>query len=403
MLILDVNNVSKNFGYGTLFEGLSFSLNEGERISIVGPNGCGKSTLLKMIAGIEKIDSGTISIKKDASVAYLDQTSPDKESNKIVLDVLKEAFEELLQTQQNIDETLKKLEAESNEKEREKLLKRYYNLFEKFQSEGGYEIDAQIGIVTNGLNIPQTMLLQNYNNLSGGEKTLIHLAKALLLKPNLFLLDEPTNHLDITRIEWLENYIKSFKGSVVIVSHDRYFLDKMSNKILEIDNGDVTLYNTNYTGYLEEKEKNFQTQMDNYKDQQAYFKRMEDQIKFFAERGMATNSSTLTKKASALQNRLDREKAKAIKKPKEQKNIKMEFNELQKSSKRVIEVKNLSVSSTHKNILNNVNSYIVKGERVAIIGNNGSGKSTFVKTILGNQELKVNGEITIGQTVKIGY
>ncbi|MCL2621409.1 MAG: ATP-binding cassette domain-containing protein, partial [Firmicutes bacterium] len=215
--------------------------------------------------------------------------------------------------------------------------------------------------------------------------------------------DEPTNHLDITRIEWLESYIKSFKGAMVIVSHDRAFLDKVSNKILELDDGEFTVYNTNYSGYLEEKERNFLKQMENFKDQQSYFKRLEEKIKYFASRGMATNSSTLTKKAASLQTRLDREKQKAIKRPQQAKNIKMDFDQLNKSSKRVLEVKGLTVKTLAKTILNNVDIRINMGESVAIIGDNGSGKTTFIKTILGIQELDYTGEVFIGPSVKIGY
>ncbi len=403
MLILDVNKVNKNFGYGSLFENLSFSLSDGERISIVGANGCGKSTLLKMIAGIEKIDSGTINIKKDAKIAYLDQTAPDTFDNRLVINVLKDTFCNLIELQRKIDIILDKMQTETDTKEHEKLLNQYGKLTEKFELDGGYDIETKIYTVCSGLNISENMLNQNYNSLSGGEKTLVHLAKALLIKPDLFLLDEPTNHLDIGRIEWLENYIKNFKGAIVTVSHDRYFLDRISNKILEIDNGQATIYNTNYSNYLEEKEINFQKQMTDYKTQQQYFKRMEEQIDYFAQMGMAKNSSTMTKRAASLQSKLDREKAKAIRRPQEQKEIKMGFYELQKSSKRILEVNNLTVFTTDKKIIDNVSTYLQASEKVAIIGDNGSGKSTFIKTILGKQTLPHTGEIIIGPSVKIGY
>ena len=234
MIILDVNKLSKNFGYGQLFEDVSFSLNEGESISIVGPNGCGKSTLLKLIAGLEKADKGSVNIKKGASVVYLDQTSSDKVDDRLVIDVIKDAFIEI----NKLSALLKKYEdimanPESQE-QYDKTLERYCRLIEEFGNMGGYDIDVKIGTVCSGLNIDNKMLYQTYTTLSGGEKTLVQLAKALLQKPDLLLLDEPTNHLDIERIEWLENYIKSFKGASVIVSHDRYFLDRMSNKILDL-------------------------------------------------------------------------------------------------------------------------------------------------------------------------
>lgn len=279
MIILDVNKLSKDFGYGQLFDAVSFSLNEGESISIVGPNGCGKSTILKMIMGLEKIDSGSINIKKGAKVAYLDQTGSSIDDDRNVSEVLKSAFAELNLLQKKIDEYQEKLTHNLSEQEYNIAMTKYCNLIEKFSYLGGYDIDININTVVDGLNIDRHILNQSYNSLSGGEKTLVQLAKALLIKPDLFLLDEPTNHLDIKRIEWLEDYIKSFKGATVIVSHDRYFLDKMSNKILAINDGRAKVYCTNYSGYLIEREKEFEKQMAEFKNQQLAIKRLEEQMK----------------------------------------------------------------------------------------------------------------------------
>ena len=286
MIVLDVNKLGINFGYGQLFENVSFSLNEGESISIVGPNGCGKSTLLKIIVGLEKPDTGQVSIKKDAKVAYLDQTGSSIVDNRIVYEILKDAFTDLKDMEKRLNELQKKMESEIQGKEYDSLLKKYCNLLERFSAAGGYDMDLNINTVVEGLNIDSSILNQSYNDLSGGEKTLVQLAKALIIKPDLLLLDEPTNHLDIERIEWLEKYIKSFKGSSVIVSHDRYFLDKMSNKILDLDNGIGKVYNSNYSGYLEEKQRDFEKQVASYKDQQELIKKLEAQKKYFAERGM---------------------------------------------------------------------------------------------------------------------
>jgi len=393
MLILDVNKVSKNFGHGCLFEEVSFSLNKGERISIVGANGCGKSTLLKMIAGLEKCDDGTISIKKGVKIAYLDQTSPDKSDDRIVDDVLKDAYADLFKMQNEMDNALGK----GN-------INYYSTLQEQFQNAGGYEVGTNLDIICNGLEIPDGMRSQNYNSLSGGEKTLVHLAKSLLQKPDLFLLDEPTNHLDITRIEWLENYIKNFRGAIVTVSHDRAFLDNMSDKILEIDNGQGTVYSTSYTGYLAEKEKRFEKLMANWEDQQTYFKRLEEQARRMQQAGMATNSTAMTRKAGVMFARLEREKEKfTIKKPIKKNRIKIDFDELRRGGKRAIEIKNLIVTADERKVVDNVNLFIVQGERVAIIGANGSGKSSIIKTILGEQSLPYTGEVTIAPSIKIGY
>lgn len=404
MLILDVNKVSKNFGYGPLFEDLSFSLNEGERISIVGANGCGKSTLLKMIMGFDKIDKGSISIKKGAKVVYLDQTSPDKKDDRLVEAVIKDAFADLLMMQDEMNEIYEKLRVEQTQVDYDRLINRSSTLQEEFQDRGGYEIDTNISIVCNGLEISDKMRMQKYDSLSGGEKTIVHLAKSLLQKPDLFLLDEPTNHLDINRIEWLENYIKNFKGSTITISHDRSFLDNMSDKILEIDNGEGTIYNSNYSGYLDERERRYEKLMANWEEQQTYFKRLENEAKRMAQAGMATNSHAMTRKAAVLFGRIEREKEKfAVNRPEKKRKIKIDFEEARRGGKRAIEVKDLTIITPEKNIVDGASFYVSTGERVAMIGDNGSGKSSIIKTIVGEQKLPHSGEVNVSLSSQIGY
>lgn len=402
MIILDVNKLSKSFGFGELFKNVSFSLNEGETISIVGPNGCGKSTLLKLITGEQRADGGSVFIKKGVKVAYLDQVSADKVDDRKVIDILKDAFTEI----NNMNATLKYYEnlMQNPAEDYDKTLEKYCKLVEEFSRLGGYDVDVEIGAVCSGLNIKKELFNRNYTSLSGGEKTLIQLAKALLQKPDLLLLDEPTNHLDIERIEWLESYIKSFKGACVIVSHDRYFLDKMSNKILDLTNVEPKIYNTNYTGYLKERERDFEKQLSAYKDQQLVIKRLREQIKYFSEMGMAKDSPTLLNRAKAMQTQLSRILDNKIEKPIEPRKIRLAFDREKKSSKRVFETKNLTVFTPDgRKILNGINFIITQGKRVALIGANGSGKTTFLKTLLGTQELRHEGEVIIGPSVKIGY
>jgi ATPase subunit of ABC transporter with duplicated ATPase domains len=401
MIILDVNKLTINFGYGSLFENLSFSLNEGESISIIGPNGSGKSTLLKIIAGLEKADKGQVSIKKGAKVAYLDQTGSSVKDDRSAYNILKSAFGELLELEKQINAFQQKMETGTVSN---KDIEKYCNLMEKFSVAGGYDIEIIINTVVEGLKINKNILNQSYNDLSGGEKTLIQLAKALIIKPDLMLLDEPTNHLDIQRIEWLENYLKSFGGASVIVSHDRYFLNKMSNKILDLDNGTGKLYFCNYSQFIEEKQRDFENQMTEYKSQQNLIKRLDEQRKYFAERGMATNSSSLCDRAHALQSQIERLKKCEISKPKTMKKLNVDFSKERKSSKKIISVKQLTVFlSNETKVIDNINFEIFAGERIALIGANGSGKSTFLKAIMGMQTLKMEGEIFLGPSLKIGY
>lgn len=401
MLILDVNKLAKNFGYEQLFEDVSFTLNEGESVAIVGPNGCGKSTILKIIAGLETADKGTVNLKKGAKVAYLDQLGSTIDDDRTVYEVLKDAFIEI----NAVEKQLKEYEQKVNTEYNEKVLEKYCALLEKYSLMGGYEIDVKINTVINGLEIDKNMLKQSYSTLSGGEKTLVQLAKALLTEPDLLLLDEPTNHLDLKRIEWLEGYIKAFKGASIIVSHDRYFLDKMANQILAVDDyGIGRIYATNYSGYLVQREIEFEKQMAQYGDEQEAIKQLEAKAKQFMSLGMGRNSSALTKQGKTLWERAQRMRERAIRKPVVQKRLNVTFLEENKSSKKIISVDNLSVLTPQgRTILDDVNLEIRAGERVAFLGENGTGKSTFVKTIMGEQTLPSSGEVFVGPSVKIGY
>lgn len=401
MQILNVDNLTIDFGFNKLFNNVSFSLNEGESISIVGPNGCGKSTLLKIIAGIIKPDKGQVSIKKGAKLAYLDQTGASIDDNRCVYEILKESFCEL----NELEKSIKKLEDKMNKNtDNQKIINKYCSLIDRYSNLGGYEIDANINTVIAGLKLDSTILDRSFNELSGGEKTLVQLAKTLIIKPDLLLLDEPTNHLDIERIEWLEKYIENFKGAIVIVSHDRYFLDKMCDKILDLESSCGKIYSTNYTGFLEEKERLFEKQMTNYKEEQLLIKRLETEMKWFAERGMATNSSTLTARARALETRINRIKSNAIIRPVKRNKANINFLKDNKTSNRIISLRNFSVNlSNGKDLIQNITLDVFAGEHIALIGENGCGKSTLVKSIIGINNLNYTGIINIGPSVKIGY
>lgn len=403
-MMLNVDKLTKSFGFGSLFENLSFSLNEGETLSVLGANGCGKSTLLRMILGLERIDKGTINIKKGTKIAYLDQTGSSKADSRTVKEILKDSFVELNEMERRLRELEDLLNKNMNDKEYDLNLQRYCKLIERFSLAGGYDIDYTINSVVEGLKINKSLLSQSYDSLSGGEKTLVQLAKSLLIKPDLFLLDEPTNHLDIERIEWLEGYLKSFRGAIILVSHDRYFLDKMSNKILVLDGDNSKIYYGGYSNYLKESKRDFEKQLIDYKNQQLTIKRLETQMKYFAEMGMAKNSSSLCDRAHAIQTQIERMKKTAVRRPTVRKMLDLDFEEEKKTSKRVLEAKNFSVKvSSGKVILNEINLTIFAGEKVALIGANGSGKSSFIKSVMGSQNLEISGDLIVGPSVKIGY
>ena len=403
MSLLNVNKVTKSYGYGPLLNDVSFNLNAGEKISIVGPNGCGKSTLIKIIAGDEKCDSGSVSIKKGAKLVYLKQVS-DANDDRLSYDYLKDAFSEVKELEKQIEKYEQLMNEKKGQEEYNKIVIKYCDLIDKFNGIGGYDIDAKINEVCEGLHISAEILNQPFSRLSGGEKTLIQLAKCLLQQPDIFLLDEPTNHLDIERIEWLEDYIKDFKGAIVIVSHDRYFLDKMSDKILDLSEPEAKVYNMNYSNFLKEKEKEFEKQMADFKVQQQQIKKLEQEISYFIQKANQTKSPVMYDRAKQLREKVQKIKDYGVKKPKVQKKINISFSVEDKRSSTVIKVDNLTVKKPNGTyILNNVKTTISYGDRVSLIGANGSGKSTFINTILGIEKLLYSGNITIGPSTKIGY
>ena len=400
MIILDVNKINKSFGFGYLIKDFSFSLNEGDRVAIVGENGSGKSTLLKIIAKIEKQDSGTISIKKGAVVEYLEQGDVADTKEGKCLDILKSAFAKLNEMQSEMKSLEELLATTEDANLLDEYVRRYCNMQEKFSVLGGYDIDLQIDYVISGLKIDKRLLDMEFSSLSGGERTLINMAKILLSKPDLLLLDEPTNHLDLERIEWLENYIKDYKGTVVLVSHDRYFLDKVATKIIEIEDGKMKIYVGNYSSYLQQKEDEEVKEFEIFKVQQKKMEEMEKAIKRLKEWGKLGNNPTFFRRAKAIQSNLDRLREGSIEKPKEAKALPINFVSSARGSQEVVRIKNLDLSIGGKQLLVRANALIENSDKVAVVGKNGCGKTTLIKELFKNQNSEM---IKLGGNQKIGY
>lgn len=399
MIQLALREVGKFFGGNRIFNDITFEVQIGERVGLIGRNGCGKTTVFKIIAGIENQDKGSISIRKNSTIGYLHQI-PDYPEQFKVIDVLKIAF----QLQYKISNELKILEINmSNLKENEltHALRKYGELNDLYVAKGGYEIEEKMSKVCTGLKFNENYINRKFTSLSGGEKTIVLLGKILLENPDILLLDEPSNHLDLISIEWLENYLKSYKGTVIVISHDRYFLDRVVTKIVEIEDEETSLYDGNYSYYIKEKQRRVFGQFEAYKDQQKKIKAMEKAIKQLREWAAQGDNEKFFKRAESMQKRLD--KVEKVDKPLlNQPKIQLDFLETDRSGKDVISIKGLCKSFDQKEILENLNLEIRYGECTALIGDNGSGKSTIIKTLLG-EVCADDGELKLGSNTKIGY
>ena len=397
-MILDVCKVSKSYGYSNVFENISFSVNLGDVVGLVGRNGCGKSTLLKIIAGKEDY-VGNINIAKNTSIGYLEQASPDLNDERRVEEIFREPFTELLKRQKIIDDMAMKM-AEVDGVELDRLVDKYSDMLNRFIEDGGYEVDNTINYVVNGLKISKEIRESSYNALSGGEKTLVHFARILLSNPTLLLLDEPTNHLDIERIEWLQGYIQRFKGAVVVVSHDRYFLDKVANIVIDIEDCGAR-YVGNYSHFVKEKEEKDMRQFEEYKNEQKKIAELKKAVERLYEWGMKADNPSMFRRAKAIQKRIDAMEENATARPQSRKELRLNVKNTNRGGEEVIKVKNLNIKYGDREILNDVSIDIYQGEKLALIGKNGSGKTSFIKSILG--EVECFGDVKIGGSVNIGY
>lgn len=402
MIEIELNNIIKNYGLKNVLNGMNLTLKTGERAAIIGCNGAGKSTVLKIIMKQENISAGTINIRKNATIGILRQIYEYEETNPNVYTFLQRSFEHFFE----LETKLKKLEDEmSYEKDDEKiseLLQKYGNVQQKYIQMGGYDIQEKFNKICSGLQINEKMLNQNYNDLSGGEKTIVNLGALLLKEPSILLLDEPTNHLDMEKLEWLEKFLKEYKGTILMVSHDRYFLDKIATKTILLKNGKEKIYFGNYSYFLKEDEKRTLAEFENYKNQQKMIKKMKESIKTLRKFGELAKNEMFFKRAKSIEKKL----AKIEQLPQvdlEQKTLlNFKLNIDSRSGKDVVIINNLNKNFESKNIFENANLQIHYGEKIALIGKNGTGKSTLLKIIM-NEDCEYTGEIKIGQSVNIGY
>lgn len=396
MIDISLNKIKKNYGFNDVLTDINFDVYTNDKIALVGLNGSGKSTILKLIYGIENPNSGNISIRNNISIGYLSQNYENKDI--LVKNMLYENFKDVLKLEYEIKKIESKMQTQENDY---KLITKYCNLLEKLNDIGGYKVKEKITKTVDTFKL-EKLLEKNFNILSGGEKKLVLLANIMINNPDVILLDEPTNYLDINTLEWLENYLINYKGSLVIVSHDRYFLDKVTNKTILIENGTNYIFHGNYSYYLKENENRIINEFEKYKDQQKQIEEMKKTIKKLREWGQLGNNERFFKRAKCIEHRL--EKIELINKPKVKNNIPITFNDNKRTGNDVLKINNLNLVIEDKILLDNVNFELTYGTRTCILGSNGSGKSTLIKYIINNyNNSKSTYNIKIGTNVKIGY
>ncbi len=391
---MKAEQIQKIMGGNILFENLQLEVNSGEHVAIVGVNGSGKTTLLQLLSGVDFPDRGRIIKSKDATVGYLHQI-PNYPGHS-VKKVLEEAFADIYALRARM--TILEQEMQSNVTD--KILWQYGQVQEQFMLQGGYEVEAQLAMIANGLGILE-MLAQPFSSLSGGEKTKVMLGQIILSQPAILLLDEPTNHLDMQAIEWLENYVRSFEGIIIVVSHDRHFMNQIAHKVIEIEDGEAFTYTGNYDAFIAQKEAKIEQQFADYEEQQKKIKKMQETIKRLKQWANEANppNASMHRRAKSMEKALAR--IERVKKPISKKKMNLALTMAERSGKEVVQLQDI-YHGYEKPLLIDSNLAVYFGERLAIVGNNGSGKSTLLKMMLG--EIVPNrGVCHVGSNVKIGY
>ncbi len=399
MIVLSCNNLYKSFGIDSILENICFTVNEGDKVGIIGVNGTGKTTLMKIISGEYGYDQGDIYTSKDCEIGYLEQNTNFYSNNTILEEVL-EVFKPLIDMENYLRELEIKIAEEgskSNSSILEKLMNDYSHTLELFASKNGYGYKSEAKGVLKGLGFKDEDMDKPISILSGGEKTRVLLGKLLLKKPTLLLLDEPTNHLDSEAIEWLEFFLKQYKGTVILISHDRYFLDQVVGRIFEVHNKKLKSYNGNYTNYLELSKIEKEIELKKYEDQQKDIKKQEESIEKLKAYGREKHLKRARSKEKAL------DKIDVLDKPEAyRKKAKIQFHPSIASGNDVLHVNDVSMGYDDRTLFKGVNFDIYRGEKVALIGPNGIGKSTLFKIIM-NELTPLNGDIKVGTNVNVAY
>lgn len=395
MIDLSVSNLVKEFEVGKkILDGLSFQVDQGERVGLLGRNGAGKTTLFKILTGELDYDAGEVAIAPGKGVGLISQI-PVYPADYTVEDVLQTAFDSLHAMEQEMARLTDQMERDSDPA----LLKRYGAVSAAFEAAGGYDTSTPLNKVCSGLEISQEMRGQLFSSLSGGEKTRVNLARLILEDTDILLLDEPTNHLDLHATEWLEDYLTRYKGTVLAISHDRWFLDQVVTRIIEIQDGRAEFYAGNYSFYVEEKERRYEEKLRQYEKEQAKIEQLEkaaEQLRIWAYSG----NDKIFKRAQSMEKRIER--IRTTDKPTKERRLDMKFGEWEFRGDEVLTVKELSKSFEGRTLFEHVNLEVIGGERIGLLGDNGTGKSTLLKLLLG-EEQPDGGKIRFGPTVKIGY
>lgn len=395
MTDISVSGLVKSYEIGkNVLDGLSFEITSGERVGILGPNGCGKTTLFRILVGSLDYDEGAVAIATGKRIGLISQI-PVYPEGWLTEDVLKDAHRRLYAMQERMDELTERMESDSSPA----LINEYDRLSEAFRAAGGYGMDVERNRVANGLDISETMRAQPFDSLSGGEKTRVNLARLILEDTDILLLDEPTNHLDLRATEWLEDYILHFRGTVLAISHDRYFLDVVCRRCIAIDDGKAELYSGNYSFYVEERQRRYEEKLKKYEKDQAKVEqltRAAEQMHLWAFMG----ADKLHKRAFSMEKRI--EKLQTSQKPTQAKKLGVKFKEREFSGDEVLVVDSLSKAFGDKRLFTNQSLTVTGGERIALIGDNGTGKSTLIKMIM-NEETPDSGLVYLGPSVRTAY